>query len=139
MDYNRLSEKIVVPARSQTPFGFGGGLDYNRPSELRPAESRSSQTPFGVGGGVERGIGTASALGLKESQTPFGFGGGLDAVCRVMQDATGTTMSQTPFGFGGGLDTGTQYSLSIRKLQALFGMGAVFIRAITGNPCAFHP
>ena len=88
-------EIVLQSSWSQTPFGFGGGLDALFPISV-PEKTISSQTPFGFGGGLD--------IGYLQ----------YNLVYRKIK-------SQTPFGFGGGLDTGIQYSFFYRNLQAHFG------------------
>ena len=62
---------------SQTPFGFGGGLDRIHNKNKGNPGGASSQTPFGFGGGLDQ-MNEIIQQAQLESQTPFGFGGGLD-------------------------------------------------------------
>ena len=74
-------ENVHSQKQSQTPFGFGGGLDEVTAMAIELEVQAMSQTPFGFGGGLDRGAIDYFARAVV-SQTPFGFGGGLDMISR---------------------------------------------------------
>ena len=93
---------------SQTPFGFGGGVDFkNFSATLRCGCRGSNAFRRGGRGGLE--MSEEKFTPGPWSQTPFGFGGGVDSISRTTKTKFSTQLVSNAFrlpwrvgyGFGG--------------------------------------
>ena len=121
--------------RSQTPFGFRGGLDSRVLIVKNDFERWLSQTPFGFRGGLDSRKTRTAAVSLRWSQTPFGFWGGLDKPFDKTHAFLDLLVSNAFrlwgwVGYSRAITSVTRRSGSLKRLSAL-GVGWISERIIT--------
>ena len=81
-----IAEPPVFTEESQTPFGFGGGLDKANILSALKIRLVSLKRLSALGVGWILPTESRFLVGNYGSQTPFGFGGGLDTPLMVIPD-----------------------------------------------------